>query len=121
MEIRAQSAENKSCLMDSLGKLLQTCDQVCDLMDNINQKEVQIRLHEQSKIYLDESLTLHSEISSKTKTPQLHSVYSLHERYSKYVAFVNGLEKVRLQMDHLINAYECISRSHSDSIQFIKS
>lgn len=121
VEMRAQSVENRSSLVESLSRLLQIAAQVCELIEKVNHKEAQIRLHEQSKIYLDESLTLHGEISSKTKSPQLHSVYSLHERYGKFLQFTAGLDKIRTLLDEKIDVFEKLSKSHSDAILFIKS
>ena len=96
--------------------------QLCEFIEKINQKESQIRLHEQSKIYLDESLTLHSEIPGKSKTPQIiHPVYTLHERYSKSLEVKEAMKKVRQSIDKNMDIYESLTTSQSRSIQFIKS
>ena len=94
---------------------------MCELIEKVNQKEAQIGLHEQSKIYLDESLTLHGDISSKSKLLQNHAVYTLHERYAKYSEFTSGLKGVRSQLDEKINEFERISDSQVNSLRFIRS
>lgn len=107
--------------MDSLARLLSTTSQVCELIEKIEQKEAQMGLHEQSKIYLDESLTLHGDISSKTKVPQQHAVYTLHERYARYSEFSEALGKLRASLDQKIDTFEAISKSQMESLKFIKS
>jgi len=123
LEFRAHSQTNKASLLETLAHLLKTTTQLCDLIKKINQREGEIRLHEQSKIYLDESLTLHGEISSKSnRSPgQVHPVYSLHERYARHVHLAEAMARVCAALDQKIEAYESRAKSHANAIMFIKS
>jgi hypothetical protein len=119
-ETKYQALQNKENIIQTLSHLLLITSQICELTEKADQKELIIRLHEQSKIYLDESLTLHGEISSKTKSPQLHPVYTLHERHSRYLEFNEALKKVKDALTKQIEAFEMLSLSHLKSIRFIK-
>lgn len=108
---------------DSLTQMLnhlETCiSLLCHLVDKRFEKENRIRLHEQAKIYLDESLTLRSE-STKAKTSQ-HPVYTLHDRYIKFLEHNEALKKVFSSLDSRIQYYEKLSEEHYNSIAFVKS
>lgn len=120
-ETKYQALQNKENIIQTLSHLLLITSQICELTEKADQKELIIRLHEQSKIYLDESLTLHGEISSKTKSqPNPNPVYTLHERHSRYLEFNEALKKVKDALTKQIEAFETLSLSHLKSIRFIK-
>ena len=100
IENRLALKSNEEQLMQLTLKLEALITFLCDLKQKSEHKENLIKLHELAKIYLDESLTLHSD---KSRVNQ-HPVYSVHERYAKYCDYTdnkeNILNKIRLQLNN---------------------
>lgn len=120
MENRGLIDSNKKSLLDVLRILLNVTNVICELMEKIEHKEKRIHLHEQAKIYLDESLTLHGK-TTKTKQQAQHSVYSLHERYDQYAEFNRNAQAIFSQIDAQISTYKSLCNQHGRLVQFFKS
>ena len=118
--------ENRSLMQknyDSLIKIISTMEScinsIGDSMEKRIEREKTIRLHEQAKIYLDESLTLHGENNKATKNTNQHPVYTLHDRYAEYLHFNNNSKTICSLIDAQVEYYEKLSLGHIDSIEFV--
>lgn len=118
LENRNLAKGNQEALNEILERLLVKINFLCDLNEKKDLKENLIRLHEQAKIYLDESLTLHSE-NSKTRGAQ-HAVYSLHDRYTEYLVYTQNLDRINKTIDLSIEKFESMSKGHSEAIRILK-
>lgn len=95
---------------------------LCDSQDKREDKEDNIRLYEQAKIYLDESLTLHGEggKGGKGSTSQ-HAVFSLHERYVVYSRHEQGLSRCNASNMELQTKLARTKEQNEKSFNFIAS
>lgn len=106
--------------MSFVQSLLEKVGFLCELNHKREQKEAVISLNERSKIYLDESLTLHNSTNSKnTSNAAQHPVYSLHERYDAYLEYMSCLNQVYSLADSLIDKFETYTSSSSRFFDFM--
>lgn len=119
IENRSLAEKNQDNLMKMLEKLEAVVSSLCESMNKRENKEDLLRLYEQAKIYLDESLTLHSD--TKTKGASQHPVYSLHDRYETYLTYQQSVNRVVTLNQSVMDSFYEISTQYSSSIDFIES
>ena len=119
IENQADAQKNQESLLQMLAKLELRVNLLCDLMSKREAKETSVRLHEQAKIYLDESLTLHSE--TKTKGAGQHPVYTLHDRYHKYTVYNQKFDDLVQSIDKKVQEFDKMSEQHQKSLSFLRS
>jgi hypothetical protein len=99
-------------------KLNESLDFLNSLSKNRNEIERHIELHEKTKIYLDEILTLHTNTKTNSIDNQ-HSILTIIDRYSQYLIFTQNLNKVYSNLDALIN-YESKIKNCRDFFELMK-
>ncbi|CAF0784356.1 unnamed protein product [Brachionus calyciflorus] len=117
IENRVPMDQNQKQLETYIGQNLTRVKILNDIAQKKGLNDNLIRLNEQAKIYLDESVTLHETMKSKTT----HPVYTLHDRYNDYLIYNQNLELVNSSLDAEIQNLNSLSTGHLDSINFFKS
>lgn len=95
---------------------------LCESLDKREDKEDNIRLYGQAKIYLDESLTLHGESGKGGKgSTNQHPVFSLHERYDAYSRHEQSLSRCNASNTELQTKLARTKEQNEKSFKFIVS
>ncbi len=112
--------KNHEIFIQLLNKLESKSISLNDLINKKNSNDDLIRIYEQAKIYLDESITLHND-NNKIKLQNQHPVYSLHERYANYLTYISSLNQLKELVDEKINEFHKISNNHLLAVNFVKN
>jgi hypothetical protein len=120
IENRSLIESNQESLLKMLSDFEMRIGLISDSIGKRKERENLIRLHEQAKIYLDESLTLHNENNKSSKSSNQHAVFNLHERYAGYLIYSENLKNVNSLIDKQIEIYEKISEGHLNSVNFMQ-
>lgn len=121
IENRTLAEKNEEQLLKLLTKLESRVNVVCELIEKYENKEELIHLFESAKIYLDESLTLHSENSKTKGGGHQHAVYSLHDRYAVLVAYEQSLARIYKVADELLELFNDMKSGQKFAMDFIKN
>jgi hypothetical protein len=121
IENRSLIEKNQESLIKMLSDLETRIGLISDSIGKRQDKENLIRLHEQAKIYLDESLTLHGENNKSSKGLNQHAVFTLHDRYALYLVYSENLQSVNTLIDKQIENYEKLSEGHLNSVYFLQA
>lgn len=120
IENRSLIESNQESLLKMLSDLEMRIGLISDSIGKRKERENLIRLHEQAKIYLDESLTLHNENNKSSKSSNQHAVFNLHERYAGYLIYSENLKNINSLIDKQIENYEKMSEGHLNSVSFMQ-
>jgi PI-3-kinase-related kinase SMG-1 len=118
-------AENRLALKsneEALTQLLLKIESLFQFIMVLNQKrdhkEILIKQHEQAKIYLDECLTLQT---TKATNSNQHLVYSLHDRYMRYIIYTQQRDCLFAKLNDLSKTFHLMTSQFNQSIHFIRN
>lgn len=109
--------QNQLQLEKFISQNLERVKALSDLSKRKGLNDNLIRLNEQAKIYLDESLTLHETMKNKTN----HPVYTLRDRYTIYETFNCNLDMVKSSMTNQLEKLKGIAEQHLASFDFFRT
>ena len=109
-------SQNQQQLEKFICQNLEKIKALSDLSKRKGLNDNLIRLNEQAKIYLDESLTLHETMKNKTT----HPVYTLRDRYTIYEKFNSNLDMVKSNIANQLEKLEKLAQQHLTSFDFFR-